>query len=647
MASVPHAAGDLSAEVMPSAVASPATSAAVPIASMGTPALAAAAKVMAAKERAAAAKAQAAAAIAKAAAAKEALKQAKQARSAIAQADTPAPSAKATDDCTSAAIAAVVMPDAVAPDGTGPGKRTGKAQIQLESTERAGLQLEVASAVDAPADNLQPRKTPPAQKTAAFADKEAEGDDADQEAEGDDADKAANDGSSNRVLRRQSPRSTTTAAGRPDATAGTPVCDSSLARDPKRGPGKHKATTEVSGKVSKTGKVSAPGGTAKDFFLTPAQRAARKAAEVEAKEAERQERAAQAAAEAATRAAEAKAKREAAAAAEAEAEAQRRAEAEAALRKERQEAKERWAAEQKKLKEDIAAVNAGRTVASIFQIGSSAAGASSSRGEAAREPMAAVARREFAYDVDDEELAVPGLPLSAGSGASGGGQASGERVGSGGLGLDPAWYEDWPWAMPSTGAHVGRADVTSDHGPLVATATTAAIARACQRRPSMPDSSKEGKPSTPFSLIEPLGMPPAAAMAAVEDEPAATELPTGSAQPSSVPSVPPASAWCHGMWSESLRPRVSDAFVGTRHAATQLRRWLEKFGDTAAGRTKADAKRAARDGRSAKRRKPRAAADSDDDFLDDSDSEEVRVPQKWVGRPGRPRGRPFLRPRLM
>lgn len=92
-------------------------------------------------------------------------------------------------------------------------------------------------------------------------------------------------------------------------------------------------------------------GDKNDFFLTAAQKAEKKAAAKKAAE--------EAEAEAAAKKA----------AAEAEAAARKAAEEEearlAAIRRQ-QEMREKWAAEQRRLKEDFAAVNAGRTVASIF-----------------------------------------------------------------------------------------------------------------------------------------------------------------------------------------------------------------------------------------------------------------------------------------
>ena len=322
-----------------------------------------------------------------------------------------------------------------------------------------------------------------------------------------------------------------------------------------------------------------------DFFLTPAQKAAKKAEAEAAK-------AAELAAKKEREAFEEAARREAEAAAEREAAAKRQAEA-----------KERWAAEQARLKADFAAVNAGRSVASLFTRVAAGAAVVDKAAEAAP-------TRDFTFSVDDEEL---DSNADAAVAAAAPTEATDALVGP-----SPSpicdWYETWPWEACAVARHVGGGGggVGGASGGAAGGASAATRDGLClARRPSrtlaplpadeVRTTSLLDSPLVSFSSLKAAASVPASMPDAAAD--AASEFVPGDGM----------------MLCDAAKPRTASAVCGNRASTAAMRRWLVKWAEDA---KKGPAKKPAKK-RKKKRKKKGSDSDLDDFMVDDSDDSDV------------------------
>ena len=359
------------------------------------------------------------------------------------------------------------------------------------------------------------------------------------------------------------------------------------------------------GRPTRASTRASAGRGAGDFFLTKAQR--REKAEREKAEAEAADRLAKAEAEEA-------AKRKAAAAAAAAAKAA--AEAEARRAAERAAAHERWLAEQKRARQDLAKVNEGRSVASIF------CAPSERRTPQAEDEAANDLAAQRPLDVDD--VAVHLAPARQGSckgAAPGSAPAAAQPL--------PPSYEDWPWgAAPDASdaaAAPGSDPVASGAAPL---SRRAGVARHAPQPPPAPPS-----PHATLRLSEPdAGLAAAslrrAAAGAVDGVAAAVEGVAGGgalAAESAAGAGAEATAPWDGLlkrkadgaqadgdaslWCEAFRPTKSSEVCGNSGAVAQLRTWLRKWVDSADGR--GAPQRAGRAAACRRRRRPKDDSDSD------------------------------------
>ena len=419
----------------------------------------------------------------------------------------------------------------------------------------------------------------------------------------------------------------------PDAGAGGKVAAQAegskarhAAKSAKPSGGGGATSTSADARASCTGgRRAAP----TDFFLTPAQK---------------EEKKAKAEAEAAAKKAEEAAAREAARAQKAaEEESRRAAEAEAArlaALQRQQEAKDRWAADQARLKADLAAVNAGRSVASIFSKPTAAfadAVRMAAAAEANRAPL-----REHTFDVDDvealaddvaapvEDLADEALAAATAAGVS-------------------AWYEAWPWDAAFVAQHFGAAAAPPGIGaPEAAAADFVHFVRGLARLPTRASSDAIGNAlagvdasSSLLEADEPIAPAPSGAWPRGTAASVADSIPVDATRAAAKAAAAKA-RWLQlfrrdegsggtvpcgtmpfggGLWVDGLRPRCSDEVCGNRQVTAALQRWLSQWGDAAAAKARALERRVGPCRGAGKRRRKRAA-DSDDDFVIGSDEDD-------------------------
>lgn len=246
------------------------------------------------------------------------------------------------------------------------------------------------------------------------------------------------------------------------------------------------------------------------------------------------------------------------------------------------ETRERWIAQQKQAQEDVAAIDYGREVASIFH-------ASSVLGESAQ---ACSWLKLRARDIDDELL------------------SSGSCIGSVALSAQiPVWLEDWPWSVPGVAKHQPLPQIPDELSPEAPLEkrhqdslgrATSPLGTSCCPAGSLPLhldlANKCEFPAAKVILTRDLPqMHPSMRICAAEAEIAERArwrdmlMKRFARYDRLADDVDPfrgrlvcGPEWGAQLWSELLRPLSCAELCGNALAASQLRCWLLRWADTQA-----------------------------------------------------------------
>ena len=275
-----------------------------------------------------------------------------------------------------------------------------------------------------------------------------------------------------------------------------------------------------------------------------------------------------------------------------------RAAAEAEFARKQARAHDEWLEERKRLREETAQLNAGRTICSIFTKPSKPAaseGAGATTGASAPGVEAPRAAGQ-AMDADSE------LPVPAASGTTLSDAAKQAAA-------PPAWFEAWPWTAAGCAVHVGVAPSCAQTDKTTFSGTAAAAAAAAVRRHARPPPGPAHAGSV-GDLIDTAQQAAreldaeAAEGEEASDRPSPKELKAvaearsrwmpqvqhrhAEAQTTTAPAADDASSadgeggnvgWRSELWSEIFKPRKTAELCGNGSSASQLLGWLQQWID--------------------------------------------------------------------